>query len=104
LARRVEELTVAPSAFAICRQEQPLHVGKCRSTFHGAGEALTAPRMLSAARHSCSTTSAQEPVCQPQAIQSALLARKTQKPISRRRLWVDATSQAASTVTSIAGH
>ncbi len=51
-----------------------------------AGAALTAPRMLRAARQSCSTTSAHAPLCQPQAIQSALLARKTQKPISRRCL------------------
>jgi hypothetical protein len=53
--------------------------------------------MLSAARQSCRTTSAQALVCQPQAIQSALLARNTQKPISRRCLWVEATSHAAST-------
>src|SRR6185369_15453585 len=50
------------------------------------------------------TTSAHALVCQPQAIQSALLARNARKPISRRRLCVEATSHAAPTVTAIAGH
>src|SRR6202012_3178136 len=42
--------------------------------------------------------------CHPQAIHSALLARKSQKPALRRWRWVEPTSQDAATVTAIAGH
>ena len=65
---------------------------------------LTMPRTFIPASASCSTISAQASAYSPQITQSTLLVRKTQKPISRRCLSRDPTSQAAPTVTTMAGH
>ncbi len=65
---------------------------------------LYAPRMFKAASANCSTMRAVAPACHPHSTHSTLLARNPQKPSCRRRGDRDATNQAASTVTSIAGH
>lgn len=91
-----------------CRRVQSAVVGESRLALRGhddaVGAAFTAPRTLIAASKNWSTTSAHADVCQPQAIQSKLLSMKAQKPISRRAFFGEATSQAAITVTAIAGH
>ncbi|HEX6176415.1 MAG TPA: hypothetical protein VF089_20600 [Candidatus Binatia bacterium] len=51
-----------------------------------------------------SITIAQARACQPQMIQSTLLTKKHQKPIMRRIFRCEPMSQAALTVTTIAGH
>ena len=65
---------------------------------------LLAPLIFIPARIICSITIAQARACQPQTIQSALLNKKHQKPILRRILRCEPMSQAAITVTIIAGH
>ena len=60
--------------------------------------------MLMPARPSCNTTKAQAPACHAQATHSALLPRNTQNPRALRVSFSDATSHAASSVISMAGH
>jgi hypothetical protein len=57
-----------------------------------------------AARQNWSAIKARAPVCQPHAIQSALLTRNSQNPARRRPRLRDATHHAAATVTNMAGH
>ena len=65
---------------------------------------LLAPLMFMPARIICSITIAQARACQPQTIQSALLNKKHQNPIILRIFRCEPMSQAAITVTTIAGH
>jgi hypothetical protein len=65
---------------------------------------LLAPLMFMPAKITCRVTIAQARSCQPQTIQSTLLNKKHQKPIMRRILRSEPMSQAAITVTTIAGH
>jgi len=51
-----------------------------------------------------SAISAQAPTCQAHTIHNTLLAMNHQKPAARRLLWREATSQAAKSVTAMAGH
>jgi len=65
---------------------------------------FSTPLMLSAARPICSAMSAYAWSMMPQVIQSVLLRRNVQKPHFLFLSDVDATSQEAARVTSIAGH
>ena len=60
--------------------------------------------MFKSARQNCMTTNAVALVCAPQATHSTLLSKKIQKESLRRLGRVDATSQDATTVKTIAGH
>src|SRR5690606_21172194 len=65
---------------------------------------LRVPRRFIRNSPICSTISAQAWVCQPQMIHSTLLAMKQTKPARRFSRWRDPTSQAATRVTTMAGH
>src|SRR5690606_22554744 len=62
------------------------------------------PRTFMMANANCNPIKAHAPVCQPQITQSTLLARNHQKPCSRRRRIAEATNQAATMLTTMAGH
>src|SRR6185295_2824042 len=65
---------------------------------------LAAPRTFIANSPTCSAISAHARTCHAHAIHKTLLAMNHQKPISRRWRFCDATSQAANSVTAMAGH
>ncbi len=62
------------------------------------------PRKFIAHRQNCNTINAYASVCSPHTTHRMLLAIKQLKPATRRRGWREPINQAASTVTSIAGH
>src|SRR5689334_10195988 len=63
-----------------------------------------APRTFRPNNPTCSAISAQACVCQPHVTHRTLLATNHQNPASRRDFFCDATSQAANSVTAMAGH
>jgi hypothetical protein len=60
--------------------------------------------MFITARATCSMINAQAPVCQPQMIHSTLLPMNHQNPRLRSVLREEATNQAATILTAMAGH
>ena len=75
------------------------------SLFHFLSDSIfAAPRIFIAARQSCNTIKANALACKPHQIHKTLLTRKTQKPTLRFFSFEEAISQAAMTVTPMAGH
>ncbi|SSB97141.1 hypothetical protein SAMN04488697_10744 [Pseudomonas sp. 43mfcvi1.1] len=62
------------------------------------------PRKFIAHRQNCNTINAYASVCSPQTTHRMLLAIKQLNPATLRRGWREPINQAASTVTTIAGH
>src|SRR5690349_17104950 len=71
---------------------------------HFYGSFLSAPRTFSANNPAWSAINAHACTCHAQTTHSRLLAMNHQNPCARRDGWRDATSQAAMSVTAMAGH